>query len=700
MNKEKGIFKIINIRKSIQHHFLKKCYWGCIMLLLSFLFICSPFVIGSARATPVSAESLPDLTELSIEDLMNIEVVSVSKKAQKFSDSAAAIFVITQEDIRRSGVNNIPDALRMVPGIQVARIDANKWAIGSRGFGSRFTNKLLVLMDGRTIYSPLYSGVFWDTQDTVLEDIDRIEVIRGPGAAMWGANAVNGVINIITKKASETQGTLITAGAGSEERVFNTVRYGGKMNDNGYYRLYGKYLNRDNSPERDGTEGSDEWDAKRAGVRLDWNDSFTIIGDIFKGDAGGRINSVTFTPPYSQIIEDEIENNGGNILLRWDKLISDTSDFSAQFYYDRLEYNFSLLGTKIDTYDFDIQHRFSLGERQEIIWGLGYRYIQDDIENSATLSLTPDNDEYNLISGFIQDEISFLDKTLRLIIGSKFEHNDFTGFEIQPNMRILWSPKDRYSVWAAVSRAVRTPNSVEHGLKIDNAVMPPGSLLPGWPGAGVVRILGNTDFDSEDLIAYECGFRTWFMDTLSIDVAGYYNVYNNLRNQTADAQFVDTSFSPPVLILPFKNNNNMNGETYGIELAADYRPFEWWKLKAAYTFLQIQLHSDDFLTLGMEQSEEGSSPRNQISLRSTMDLMKNFELDLFGRYVDSLAWQNVDSYITMDARLAWRPSKELEVAVVGQNLFDKSHPEFEPQFLQTIPTEAERGVYFKVTLSF
>ena len=700
MNNDKGIFKMINFGKSIQSHFLKKFHWGFIMLLMVFLFICSPFVIRSASADYVSEESLPDLTELSIEDLMNIEVVSVSKKAQKFSDSAAAIFVITQEDIRRSGVNSIPDALRMVPGIQVARIDANKWAISSRGFGTRFTNKLLVLMDGRTIYTPLYSGVFWGTQDTVLEDIDRIEVIRGPGAAMLGANAVTGVINIITKKASETQGTLISAGAGSEERIFSNVRYGGKMHDNGYFRIYGKYFERDNFIERDESRGSDEWDALRAGVRLDWNDSFTILGEIFDGDSGGRINTVTFTSPYSQIIEDDIKNSGGHVLLRWDKYISDTSDLSAQFYYDRLEYEFSLLGTEVDTFDIDIQHRFPLGERQEIIWGLGYRYIQDDITNTDILSLTPDDDEYDLISAFIQDEISFLDKTLHFIIGSKFEHNDFTGFEIQPNMRILWSPKDRYSVWASVSRAVRTPNRVEDGFKIDNAVKPAGSLLPVFPGAGVVRILGNRDFDSEDLLAFELGVRSWFRDNLSIDVAAYYNIYDNLRDQTAGVPFVDPSFSPAVLILPYVNNNNMDGETFGIELAADYRPFEWWKLKAAYTYLQINLHTDGILTLGQEKSEEGSSPHNQISLRSTMDLKKNFELDLWGRYVDNLTGQNIGSYITMDARLAWKPSKIVEVAVVGQNLFDKSHPEFEPQFLQTIPTEVERGVYLKVSLSF
>lgn len=700
MNEEEGVFNMINLGKSIQHSSLKKCHWGCIMLLVSFLSICSPLVIRSAGATYASAESLPDLSGLSIEDLMNIEIVSVSKKAQKFSDAAAAIFVITREDIRRSGVNSIPDALRMVPGIQVARIDANKWAIGSRGFGSRFTNKLLVLMDGRTIYTPLYSGVFWDTQDTVLEDIDRIEVIRGPGATMWGANAVNGVINIITKRAGETQGTLLTVGAGTEEAIFNSVRYGGKINENGHFRLYAKYLNRDDSIERHGTDGSDEWDALRAGIRLDWNDSFTILGDIFKGNAGGRIKAVSFTPPYSQIIEDDIENAGGYVLMRWEKSMSDTSDFSIQFYYDRLEYNLSLLGTEVDTFDIDIQHRFSFGERQAIIWGLGYRLIQDDITNSDRLSLTPDEDEYDLVSAFIQDEISFLNKKLRVTIGSKFEHNDFTGFEIQPNVRILWAPIARYSVWASVSRAVRTPNRVEDGLKIDNTVIPPGSLLPDFPGAGVIRILGDRDFDSEDLLAFEFGLRSWFKDNLSIDFAAYYNLYSNLRDGTAAVPFVDMSVSPPVLILPHVIKNNMHGETFGMELAADYRPFEWWKLKAAYTYLQMNLHTDGLFTLGEEQSQEGSSPHNQISLRSTMDLKENLELDLWGRYVDDLTGQNVDSYITMNARLAWRPSKKFEIAVVGQNLFDKSHPEFEPQFLQTIPTEVERGVYLKISLSF
>ncbi len=700
MNEEKRIFKMVEWVTSIQHHLLKRCHRGCIMLTASLLLACGPFVTGSAGETYDADDSLPDLTELSIEDLMNIEVVSVSKKAQKFSDAAAAIYVITQEDIRRSGVNSIPAALRMVPGIQVARMDSNKWAIGSRGFGSRFTNKLLVLMDGRTIYTPLYSGVFWDAQDTLLEDIEQIEVIRGPGATMWGANAVNGVINIITKKPSETQGTLLALGGGSEESFFANARYGGKIDEDSHFRLYAKHLDRDNAIESQGNDGSDESDSLRAGFRFEWKDSLTVLGDIFEGNAGGRINAASFAPPYSRIIEDNAENSGGYLLTRWEKSIADTGDFTIQFYYDRLEYNLGLLGTEVDTIDIDMQHRFSFGERQEIIWGLGYRFIQDDITNTALLSLTPDNDEYDLVSAFIQDEISFMDDRLHVIIGSKFEHNDFTGFEVQPNIRVLWTPQERYSLWASVSRAVRTPNRVEDGLKIDNTVLPPGALMPLFPGAGVIRILGDTDFDSEDLLAFEFGLRSWFMDSLSIDFATYYNLSDNLRDGIALAPALDMSVIPPVLILPHVIKNNMDGEAFGAELALDYRPFEWWKLRAAYTYLQINLETDDLTTTGEKQNQEGGSPENQISLRSTMDIRENVELDLWARYVDDLTGQSVGSYVTMNARLAWRPSKNLEVSLVGQNLFDESHPEFEPQFLQTIPTEVERGVYFKINLTF
>ena len=689
-----------NFEKKIHRHYLKNRARGLILCLLAVLFVCYTWEFTSAKTVNNAETDLSDLTELSLEDLMNIEVVSVSKKAQKLSDAAAAISVITQEDIRRSGANSVPEALRLVPGLQVAQIDSNKWAIGCRGFGTRFTNKLLVLMDGRTIYTPLYSGVFWDAQDTVLEDIDRIEVIRGPGATMWGANAVNGVINIVTKNAGETQGTLVSGGGGSEDQVFGTVRYGGKIDEDSYYRIYAKYLNRDDSLERNGDDAADEGDMVRAGIRLDWKDSFTLLGEIFEGDSGDTINTVSLLPPYTIPLEEDVDTGGGFVLLRWNKSMSVSSDVSVQFYYDRFEYDVAILGTEVDTFDFDFQHRFSLGEHQEIIWGIGYRYIQDEINNTIMFSLTPDSEEYDLMSAFIQDEISFLDNKLRLTIGSKFEHNDFTGFEIQPSIRALWAPMDQYSVWASISRAVRTPNRVEDGLQIDAAALPPGSLLPGFPGAGVIRIFGNEDLDSEDLVAFELGFRTWFMETLSVDISVYYNIYDNLRDGFAGVPSVDMSVVPPVMILPGYVDNNMDGKTFGIELAADYRPLDWWRLKTAYTYLAIDLNTENGSTIGQEQLDEGSYPHNQVALQSTMDLNENLELDLQARYVDSFSVQNVDSYIAVDARVAWKPTNNFEMALVGKNLFDRAHPEFEPQFLYTTLTEVERSVYFKITLFF
>jgi iron complex outermembrane recepter protein len=694
----KGVVKMVYSSNLFTFYHGKKVSGCCISVLIVIsLVFCTAISINANQLGDVET-GVPDLTELSIQDLMRIEIVSVSKKAQRLSDAAAAIFVVTQEDIRRSGSNSIPDALRMVPGLQVARIDTNKWAISSRGFNSRNTNKLLVLMDGRTVYTPLFSGAFWDTEDTVLEDIDRIEVIRGPGATLWGANAVNGVINIITKKAKETQGTLVVGGVGTEEQVFGTVRHGGKFNEDVFFRIYGKYLDRDDSLDWSGEDAGDAYDMVRAGFRLDWDDSFTLLGNLFENDAKDTIRNTILTPPYYEFIDEDIDSSGGHVLLRWEQTLSDASDISIQFYYDRTEYNLEVIGTEVDTFDFELQHQFTFGERQEIIWGIGYRFIHDDLDNSPYLSITPSSDDYDLLSAFIQNDISFMQHKLKLTLGSKFEYNDFTGFEIQPNLRLLWTPQDRYSVWASVSRAVRTPNRVEDGLQIDTNVLPAGSLLPIFPGTGIVRIYGNRDFDAEDLTAFEIGYRSLLKDNLSMDVTVFYNIYDDLRDSQPATPFPDMSVVPPVLILPAVIENIMDGETFGVELAFDYRPVAWWTLKFAYTFLKIQLDSDSMIT--QADADEGGSPRNQLSLRSSMDCIGNVEFDFWTRYVDSLSAQDIDSYITLDARLAWTPKKNVELALIGQNLFDRSHPEFVPQFLQTTPTEVERGVYLKITCEF
>ncbi|MRR07522.1 MAG: TonB-dependent receptor, partial [Deltaproteobacteria bacterium] len=393
-----------------------------------------------------------NLSELGLEDLMNIQVTSVSKKEQKLSDAAAAVFVVTREDIRRSGATSIPEVLRMVPGIQVARLDANKWAVSARGFNDRFADKLLVLMDGRTVFTPLFSGVYWDVQDTMLEDIDRIEVVRGPGAALWGANAFNGVINIITKHSQETQGGLLSAGGGTEERGFGGARFGGRVGDDTYYRLYAKYFSRDAGVDASGDRGEDDWSVLRGGFRVDSdlsaNDSVTVQGDIYRGKEGETYTIPLLIPPFSRTFDWDTDIAGSNILSRWTRTLSDTADMTLQLYYDRTERDMAIIGEDRDTIDVDFQNRFKCGSRHEIVWGWGYRFSHESITNKVAITFAPNRRSDNLYSFFAQDDISLIEDRLRLVLGSRFEHNEFTGWEIQPNIRLIWTPDYRQTVWA------------------------------------------------------------------------------------------------------------------------------------------------------------------------------------------------------------------------------------------------------------
>jgi len=653
-----------------------------------------------------AAQKLPtDLTELSLEELMNIEITSVSKKAQKLSDAAAAVFVITQEDIRRSGVTSIPEALRMVPGLQVARIDANKWAITSRGFNGRLANKLLVLIVGRSVYSPLYSGVFWEAQHTLLEDVDRIEVIRGPGATLWGANAVNGVINIMTKQAKETQGGMVATGTGTEERGFGSVRYGAKLADDTYYRAYAKYFNRDNGVDASGKEMADDWEVVSGGFRIDSqtsdNNSLTLQGDIYDGHAGGTYKFASLLAPFSQTFDDDTDISGANILARWKHDFSQSSDMALQLYYDRTEHNEALVEEDRDTFDTDFQHRFALSNQQEIIWGLGYRLTCDDINNSFNTSLEPDSRDDHLFSAFVQDNITLVKNRLRLTLGSKFEHNDYTGFEIQPNGRLLWTPDERHSVWASVSRAVRTPSRIEHDGHYNYEVIAPFTPDNPTPMPALVTLAGDRDFDSEELIAYELGYHVQATSRLYVDIATFYNVYDNLRTVEPGTPFLEISPTSAHIVQPTVADNKMDGETYGVELMVDWRALDWWRLQGAYTYLQMQLHTDedsgDIYTLNLE----GLSPHHQLSLRSSMDLPKELELDMWVRYVDNLPYQNVGSYFNLDLRLGWKPHKNLELSIVGQNLLDNHHPELlKSEGEMSLSSEVERSVYVKITCWF
>lgn len=635
-----------------------------------------------------------DLTQYSLEELMNINITSVSKKSQQISEAAAAVFVITHEDIRRSGATTIPDALRMVPGLQVAKIDANKWAISARGSNGRFANKLLVLMDGRSVYTPLYSGVFWENLDTVLEDIDRIEVIRGPGASLWGANAVNGVINIITRSAGETQGGLVSGLAGTEEREAASLRYGAMMGADTPFRVYAKGFSRDNAVDEHGDATGDDWRYLRGGFRLDHHrgsrDLYTFQGDIYDGTNGETISLPTGTPPYSNTFENDHKEKGGNLLARWTRTLSSISEISLQAYYDYNKHILHLGTNEADIFDVEFQHRFPLGQYQDVTWGIGYRLYKDDFISVPALTLiTPAKRDLKTYNAFLQDEISFFDKSLRLILGSKFEYNDFTHGEVQPNARLLWRPNERHSLWTSVARAVRTPSRVERDSAAYMSVIPPPAM---GPEPVSVVYFGTDAFDSERLTAYEIGYRIQATSDLALDTVIFCHDYKGLRQTVTGTPFM-TDTSPNDMILPVTSTNELDGEVYGLELVADWHPADWIRLQPGYTYMEnkINYRTNDILT--------SQDPRYQVSLRTSLDLPWKLELDLWYRYVDELS-AVIDGYHTIDTRFGWNYNDYLAFSIVGQNLLDSRHPEFQPEALHTIGTEVERGVYGQVIWRF
>ena len=649
---------------------------------------CWALLIGFGLGHPGQARSsdtpIPqDLTQLSLEELMSIEVTSVSKKKQKLNDSAAAIFVITQEDIRRSGVTSIPEALRMVPGIQVARGSKNQWNISARGFNERFSNKLLVLIDGRTIYNSLFAGVTWETQDTMLEDIDRIEVIRGPGASLWGVNAVNGVINIITKRAQDTQGFLASGIAGNEEGIVS-IRQGGTHGSDLHYRLFAKYLNRDTSFHAGGAH--DDTRLFRSGFRTDWapqtNNHVMMQGEFYAGHGGQRSTVATTTTfPFGFTTGNEdVEMSGGHVLTRWEHTWASGSDMALQFFYDRFERNEQTIHATVDTLNLDFQHRFPLVGNQELLWGLEYRYWMDDIRPTAGTEVFPPSQSFHLISGFVQDQLTLIPDTLLVTLGTKLSHNHFTGFEYQPSGRILWKPVDGHSVWGAVSRAVRIPSRLEDNSRLTFA---PNDTTPV-----PLAFQGNQRFQSEDLLAFEVGYRMNAFDRLTFDVTGFYNRYDHVRGTQT------ISLTPPTGTLA----NNLYVTTLGIEVASDVQVHDRWRLRGAYSYINMDV--DGPINVALNTTGRGT-PHHQGSLRSLLTLPSHVELDSWVRLVDDLSASNIPGYVELDLRLGWKPWPNLDLSIVGQNLLDRHHPEAPSSpFLATQPTEVQRSILGKVTWQY
>lgn len=656
------------------------------------LFAASPALV-TAAADPLDAD---DLVALSFDELLNVEITSVSKKIERLRDAPAAIHVISASDLRRSGARSIPDALRMVPGVQVAQIDANKWAVSARGHNGRFANRLLVLIDGRSVYSPVYSGVYWEQQDTFIEDIERIEVIRGPGATLWGANAVNGVVNIITRAAADTPGTRIYAGIGSDNHVFGGVRQGFSIGEQGHGRAYVKYKRLGNSHLVTGGNARDEWDNLQAGfrtdLRLDPTQRVTLQGDLYSQDIGKFVTLSSLAPPYSSTTHDNATANGGNLLGRWTQDMADDEQLQLQAYVDHNKRDELYVKQTITTFDIELQHRFKPAPAHDLVWGIGYRYYDVDLDNTATISFTDDRFEQQTFSAFLQDEITLTPDRWKLILGSKFEHNDATGFEIQPSARIVFKPELRQTFWAAVSRAVRTPSIGERKGIVQSLVLPPGAP-PYFAGVPVQFVLNGREYtQSETQTAYEAGWRFDLSENLSLDSTIYYNEYENGRTAVPGA-FVAGNPSTQILNLI----NDIDGKAYGLELAVDWRMNDSTHMQLAYSH---QRAFDDGDLAQDPKGNEGALPRNQLSLRTDLNLLPAFETNIWLRYIDDLSALSrltgqpvaIPSYVEADLQLTWKVQPGVELSLVGRNLLHADHREYVQEAF-TPASEVERSIY-------
>ena len=652
-----------------------------LVLLATFVLAGSAAAQGLADSDTESASD--DLKKMSLEALMEVEVTSVSRQPEKLLEAPSAIQVITGEDIHRYGAQRIPEALRLASNLDVAQKNSHDWGISARGFNTELSNKLLVMIDGRTVYTPLYSGVIWAAQDYLLEDLDRIEVVSGPGGTLWGANAVNGVISIISKSARDTQGLYAEGGGGNLLENFAAVRYGGKVGANTFYRVYAKHFSRDDEVLPDGRPFADSWFRNQAGFRIDSEgtngNTFTLQGDIHGGEDGLQTGG-------------ENDVSGHNLLARWHRSSSPDSEITLQTYYDRTHFDSIVPAFVVDgnplapsgtfsddlhTFDVDFQHRLRAGQRNRVVWGFGYRFTHNEIGNAPALGFFPAELDHNLFSAFVQNEFVVNDD-LALIAGTKVEHNDYTGVEWEPSVRMQWTRTPTQTWWAAVSRAVRTPSRIDRDL---SQPAPPNFVL----------LTGGENFASENVLAYEAGWRGRFGSTFDAAVSLFYNEYDDVRSTTFN----------PVTLFPLTFENDLEGETHGIELRGTWQARDWWRLHAGYALLREELRIEPGGTDINAALNETSDPEHRISLRSSMDLPQRFMLDWMARWVserpghDGPTPGELDAYAELDARLAWQASDRLELALIGQNLLHDQHGEY--GFPTAVRAEIQRSVWAKAS---
>ncbi|MEM9400275.1 MAG: TonB-dependent receptor [Verrucomicrobiota bacterium] len=641
-----------------------------------------------------------DVTLYSILDVKEpgkVTTTSAAKKKQNLLNVASAIHTVSNDDIRRMGAQTIADALRYTPGVHIAQIRSSLWGVTSRGFNDQFANKLLTLIDGRETYNHIFSGTYWDVQDPLMEDIDRIEVIRGPGATLWGANAVNGVINVISKPTSETQGLYITGGGGSELLGFGAMRYGGNISDDAWFRIHSKVKFVDDAVSPSKANLEDDWYINSHGLRIDWDPNIDNIlmldARFYQGTKGfsTTVPNLNNPPSLRETLTDDVEVHGAHFLMKWTHIPNEDNEMNMQFYWDRTYRDTPQYFNIVDSFDFEAQHRWQWNEYLETTYGLNYSGTLFQLEGRSSLSVAEENTSTNLFTAFIQNEIDLIDDILIFTMGSKFEHNDYTGFEIQPSARLLWKLNDKNSLWTSVSRAVRTPNEIELYTSQFN-------LIDGSPPI-LTQFEGSAAVESEDLVALELGYRSQPTDSLSIDLALFYNIYEDFQSPYTESVTVETE--PITHILnSLSISNQRDAETYGAEMAIDWNINDIWRVYTAYSIMNVEAHRE---AVNINESNiEDISPQQILSARSHFTLFdQKVELDLGVRYVDQIENQNIPAYTQMDVHIGYLPNENLEFSIVGQSLLDDQQPEFSSStLLSDTAAEIERSIFGQITLRY
>ncbi len=631
----------------------------------------------------ISAQTVKDLSELSLEELLNTRITSAARKPQSLRTTAAAAFVITSDDIRRSGLHTLPEVLRLAPGVQVARIETGVWAISIRGFNDDFANKLLVLVDGRSIYNEVWSGVYWNLQDMPLDNIERIEVIRGPGAAMWGVNAVNGVINIITKSAGDTQGTLIATEAGTETETNNRARYGGRIGSKAAYRIGA----RESSHEALHGLGADisrrGWSSVSMDFRIDWNlsprDSLLISGLGYRSELGHAFVLPTGNDPFPPLQDVREQPWDAYLLANWQRRFSDRSSIEARLSWERTDNGDANISAIFIDREFEFQQRVGLGSRQDLLWGASLHAGVYDVMPHSTFRIVPRHTNADIFSTFAADEISLVRDRLYLTLGVQTGHHYASGFEVQPTARLSWIPRKNLTSWAAISRAVRTPSLGERGFDATVAAFP---LQP--PLFGLLHIQGDPAIRPETMLAYEAGQRMQLGQTASLDVSAFYNVHQHVISRAAGTpHFVPPGPADlPHLDIPVLFANAQQARSYGAEVSASWEPVPRWKLLGGYSWLRVQGQPYPGITLRFPSDQDGSSPQHQWELRSQVDVTRRLDFDTSLYYYAAIPAMSVPGFLRGDLRLGWRPSDTVEFSAGVQNAFDAEHYEFESTRLQ------------------